>query len=247
MHIKAQEIRKAFGKRLVLDGLTLEVATGETVVIIGPSGSGKSTFLRCLNGLQSIDSGTIQIGDHKLEASNEKRFSPFSSEVRKVQGMIFQDFNLFPHMSVLGNVTEAPARVLKQSQTEARNLGLELLKKVGLESHANHYPSQLSGGQKQRVAIARALAMKPKVLLCDEVTSSLDPELKHEVLDVLEKLKSEGMTLLMVTHEIGFTKKAADKVVFLAEGKVVEEGPPQQILESPENSRIRTFISKLMS
>ncbi|NBS89195.1 amino acid ABC transporter ATP-binding protein [bacterium] len=247
MHIKAQEIRKAFGKRLVLDGLTLEVATGETVVIIGPSGSGKSTFLRCLNGLQSIDSGTIQIGDHKLEASNEKRFSPFSSEVRKVQGMIFQDFNLFPHMSVLGNVTEAPARVLKQSQTEARNLGLELLKKVGLESHANHYPSQLSGGQKQRVAIARALAMKPKVLLCDEVTSSLDPELKHEVLDVLEKLKSEGMTLLMVTHEIGFAKKAADKVVFLAEGKVVEEGPPQQILESPENSRIRTFISKLMS
>jgi len=247
MHIKAQEIRKAFGKRLVLDGLTLEVATGETVVIIGPSGSGKSTFWRCLNGLQSIDSGTIQIGDHKLEASNEKRFSPFSSEVRKVQGMIFQDFNLFPHMSVLGNVTEAPARVLKQSQTEARNLGLELLKKVGLESHANHYPSQLSGGQKQRVAIARALAMKPKVLLCDEVTSSLDPELKHEVLDVLEKLKSEGMTLLMVTHEIGFAKKAADKVVFLAEGKVVEEGPPQQILESPENSRIRTFISKLMS
>ena len=247
MHIKAQEIRKAFGKRLVLDGLTLEVATGETVVIIGPSGSGKSTFLRCLNGLQSIDSGTIQIGDHKLEASNEKRFSPFSSEVRKVQGMIFQDFNLFPHMSVLGNITEAPARVLKQSQTEARNLGLELLKKVGLESHANHYPSQLSGGQKQRVAIARALAMKPKVLLCDEVTSSLDPELKHEVLDVLEKLKSEGMTLLMVTHEIGFAKKAADKVVFLAEGKVVEEGPPQQILESPENSRIRTFISKLMN
>ena len=247
MNIKAQEIRKTFGKRLVLDGLTLEVATGETVVIIGPSGSGKSTFLRCLNGLQSIDSGTIQIGDHKLEASNEKRFSPFSSEVRKVQGMIFQDFNLFPHMSVLGNVTEAPARVLKQGQTEARNLGLELLKKVGLESHANHYPSQLSGGQKQRVAIARALAMKPKVLLCDEVTSSLDPELKHEVLDVLEKLKSEGMTLLMVTHEIGFAKKAADKVVFLAEGKVVEEGPPQQILESPENSRIRTFISKLMS
>ena len=247
MNIKAQEIRKTFGKRLVLDGLTLEVATGETVVIIGPSGSGKSTFLRCLNGLQSIDSGTIQIGDHKLEASNEKRFSPFSSEVRKVQGMIFQDFNLFPHISVLGNVTEAPARVLKQSQTEARNLGLELLKKVGLESHANHYPSQLSGGQKQRVAIARALAMKPKVLLCDEVTSSLDPELKHEVLDVLEKLKSEGMTLLMVTHEIGFAKKAADKVVFLAEGKVVEEGPPQQILESPENSRIRTFISKLMS
>jgi ABC-type polar amino acid transport system ATPase subunit len=247
MHIKAQEIRKAFGKRLVLDGLTLEVATGETVVIIGPSGSGKSTFLRCLNGLQSIDSGTIQIGNHQLEASNGKRFSPFSSEVRKVQGMIFQDFNLFPHMSVLGNITEAPARVLKQSQTEARNLGLELLKKVGLESHANHYPSQLSGGQKQRVAIARALAMKPKVLLCDEVTSSLDPELKHEVLDVLEKLKSEGMTLLMVTHEIGFAKKAADKVVFLAEGKVVEEGPPQQILESPENSRIRTFISKLMS
>ena len=247
MHINAHEIRKTFNARSVLDGLSLEVTSGETVVIIGPSGSGKSTLLRCLNGLQSFDSGTIQVGDHKLEASNEKRFSPFSSEVRKVQGMIFQDFNLFPHMSVLGNITEAPARVLKQSQTEARNLGLELLKKVGLESHANHYPSQLSGGQKQRVAIARALAMKPKVLLCDEVTSSLDPELKHEVLDVLEKLKSEGMTLLMVTHEIGFAKKAADKVVFLAEGKVVEEGPPQQILESPENSRIRTFISKLMS
>lgn len=247
MHINAHEIRKTFNARTVLDGLSLEVTSGETVVIIGPSGSGKSTLLRCLNGLQSFDSGTIQIGDHQLEASNGKRFSPFSSEVRKVQGMIFQDFNLFPHMSVLGNVTEAPARVLKQSQTEARNLGLELLKKVGLESHANHYPSQLSGGQKQRVAIARALAMKPKVLLCDEVTSSLDPELKHEVLDVLEKLKSEGMTLLMVTHEIGFAKKAADKVVFLAEGKVVEEGSPQQILESPENSRIRTFISKLMS
>lgn len=246
MHIKAQEIRKAFGERTVLDGLTLEAASGETVVLIGPSGSGKSTFLRCLNGLQSIDSGTIQVGDHKLEASNDKRFSPFSSEVRKVQGMIFQDFNLFPHMSVLGNVTEAPERVLKHNQAEARNIGLELLKKVGLESHANHYPAQLSGGQKQRVAIARALAMKPKVLLCDEVTSSLDPELKHEVLDVLEKLKSEGMTLLMVTHEIGFAKKAADKVVFIAEGKVVAEGPPRQILESPENLRIRTFISKLM-
>jgi len=247
MNIKAHQICKTLGKRPILDGLTLEVPSGETVVIIGPSGSGKSTFLRCLNGLQSIDSGSIQVGDYKLEASNEKRFSPFSSEIRKVQGMIFQDFNLFPHMSVLGNVTEAPSRVLKHNQADARNLGLELLKKVGLESHANHYPSQLSGGQKQRVAIARALAMKPKVLLCDEVTSSLDPELKHEVLDVLEKLKNEGMTLLMVTHEIGFAKKAADKVVFLAEGKVVEEGPPQQILESPENSRIRTFISKLMS
>lgn len=247
MHIKVQELRKTFGERTVLDGLTLEVPSGETVVIIGPSGSGKSTFLRCLNGLERFESGTIQVGDHKLEASNDKRFSPFSSEIRKVQGMIFQDFNLFPHMSVLGNVVEAPALVLKLSPMEARNLGLELLKKVGLESHANHYPSQLSGGQKQRVAIARALAMKPKVLLCDEVTSSLDPELKHEVLDVLEKLKSEGMTLLMVTHEIGFAKKAADKVVFIAEGKVVEEGPPRQILESPENSRIRTFISKLMS
>ncbi|NBR06434.1 MAG: amino acid ABC transporter ATP-binding protein [Planctomycetes bacterium] len=247
MHIKAHEIRKTFGERPILDGLNLEVSSGETVVIIGPSGSGKSTFLRCLNGLQSIDSGSIQVGDHKLEASNDKRFSPFSSEIRKVQGMIFQDFNLFPHMSVLGNVAEAPAKVLKQNQVDARNLGMELLKKVGLESHANHFPSQLSGGQKQRVAIARALAMKPKVLLCDEVTSSLDPELKHEVLDVLEKLKGEGMTLLMVTHEIGFAKKAADKVVFFAGGKVVEEGSPQEILESPENQRIRTFISKLMS
>ena len=247
MHIKARNIRKAFGDRPVLDGFNLEVASGETVVIIGPSGSGKSTFLRCLNGLQSIDSGTIEVGDHKLEASNGKRYSPFSSAIRKVQGMIFQDFNLFPHMSVLGNITEAPSKVLKQNRSEARQNALELLKKVGLESHANYYPAQLSGGQKQRVAIARALAMKPKVLLCDEVTSSLDPELKHEVLDVLEKLKSEGMTLLMVTHEIGFAKKAADKVVFIAEGKVLEEGAPKQILESPENQRIRTFISKLMS
>ena len=246
MHIKAKEIKKTFGNRMILDGFNLEVASGETVVVIGPSGSGKSTFLRCLNGLQSIDSGSIEIGEHRLEPATSESFTPFSPKLRKMQGMVFQDFNLFPHMSVLGNVSEAPAMVDKIPRNEARQLSLELLKKVGLENHANHYPSQLSGGQKQRVAIARALAMKPKVLLCDEVTSSLDPELKHEVLDVLEKLKNDGMTLLMVTHEIGFAKKAADRVVFIAEGKVVEDGPPEKVLENPENQRLRSFISRLL-
>ena len=241
--IEVKNLVKSFQGVTILKGISTLFEAGKTNLIIGQSGSGKTVMLKSLLGIHVPDSGAISFdGRIYAELSNDER-----REVRTEIGMVFQAFNLFPHMSVLGNVTEAPARVLKQSQTEARNLGLELLKKVGLESHANHYPSQLSGGQKQRVAIARALAMKPKVLLCDEVTSSLDPELKHEVLDVLEKLKSEGMTLLMVTHEIGFAKKAADKVVFLAEGKVVEEGPPRQILESPENSRIRTFISKLMN
>ncbi len=247
MKIIAREIRKTFGTRIILDGLDLQVNSGETVVLLGPSGSGKSTFLRCLNGLQNFDSGSIQVGDHTLDPISSAQFSPFNSTVRKVSGIVFQDFNLFPHRTVLGNVMEAPQTVLKMNRSEAKIQALELLSKVGLISHANYFPSQLSGGQKQRVAIARALAMKPKVLLCDEITSSLDPELKVEVLEVLEKLKSEGLTLLMVTHEIGFAKKAADKVIFLAEGKVVEEGPPDQVLKNPIHSRTQAFLSKLLA
>jgi polar amino acid transport system ATP-binding protein len=243
MQIAVTNVAKQFGDRRVLDGVSLSVSAGETVALIGPSGSGKSTLLRCLNGLNTFDAGEIQVGAHVLKPASANGVNAAACrQVRRMLGMIFQDFQLFPHLTALQNVIEAPLRVLKLSKPAAVERGMRLLQCVGLGDRAAAYPRQLSGGQKQRVAIARALAMEPHGLLCDEITSALDPELKNEVLTVLEDLKRDGMTLLMVTHEIGFARRAADRVVVLADGKIIEAGPPQQVLDQPEAERTRLFL-----
>lgn len=239
--IELTDLCKRYGPRTVLDRVSLQVPAGEAVAIIGPSGSGKSTLLRCINGLHRWDSGRVRVGPHTIEALDPaRRVWP---QVRRLVGMIFQDFQLFPHLTALENVAEAPQRVLRWTRSRAHQRAKELLELVGLAERAAAYPQQLSGGQKQRVAIARALAMQPQALLCDEITSALDPELKQEVLRVLEGLKRDGLTLLMVTHEIGFARRAADRVVVLAEGRVIEEGPPQQVLDAPQNERTRQLLA----
>ncbi len=245
MQVTLSNIRKRFGQRQVLDGVSLSIQAGETVAVIGPSGGGKSTLLRCLNGLTALDEGQVQVGPHVLSPATARR-DPAIQQVRRLFGMIFQDFQLFPHLSVLENIIEAPLRVLGQKRAQAVARAGQLLHRVGLAEHAGAWPQQLSGGQKQRVAIARALAMEPRGLLCDEITSALDPELKMDVLRVLEDLKRDGLTLIMVTHEIGFARRAADRVVFLADGKIVEEGPPALVLEQPTSERIRTFLSRVL-
>jgi polar amino acid transport system ATP-binding protein len=247
MRIEAANLTKRYGDRSVLTGINLSVAAGETVALIGPSGGGKSTLLRCLNGLNSFDGGSIRVGPHLLTAAESGRSTPAVAQVRRLLGMIFQDFQLFPHLTALGNVVEAPMQVLKRSRAEAEQQGLQLLTRVGLAGRASAYPNELSGGQKQRVAIARALAMEPRGLLCDEITSALDPELKGEVLDVLVSLKRDGLTLLLVTHEIGFARRAADRVVVLADGGVVEEGPPEKIFDRPKTERTRQFLSRVLA
>lgn len=245
--ITVKHLTKRFGSNLILDDISVDVTAGETVALIGPSGGGKSTLLRCLNCLNTFDSGEIRVGPFTLRpAVNGKSSGTETLQVRRLLGMIFQDFQLFPHLTALQNVTEAPVQVLNLSISEARERGLKLLDRVGLSARAHAYPHQLSGGQKQRVAIARALAMEPKGLLCDEITSALDPELKGEVLDVLEGLKKEGLTLLMVTHEIGFARRAADRVLVLAGGKIIENGPPSQVIDAPQNARTQTFLSRVL-
>jgi polar amino acid transport system ATP-binding protein len=245
--IAVDGVAKRYGERAVLGGVSLTVAAGETVALIGPSGGGKSTLLRCLNGLCSFDAGEIRVGPHRLPAAQSGRLTPATAKVRRMLGMVFQDFQLFPHLTALGNVTEAPVRVLGRGRAEAVKRGRQLLDRVGLSGHADAYPNQLSGGQKQRVAIARALAMEPRGLLCDEITSALDPELKGEVLDVLLDLKRDGLTLLLVTHEIGFARRSADRVVVLADGAIVEEGPAAQVIDSPRTERTRGFLSRVMA
>ena len=245
MRIEVTNLAKRYGSRKVLTGVNLTVAAGETVALIGPSGGGKSTLLRCLNGLNSFDGGSIRVGPHVLTASESGHSSPAVAQVRRLLGMIFQDFQLFPHLTALGNVIEAPTTVLGQDRIDAEKRGLHLLTRVGLAGHADAYPSQLSGGQKQRVAIARALAMEPRGLLCDEITSALDPELKGEVLDVLAGLKRDGLTLLLVTHEMGFARRAADRVVVLADGRIVEEGPPEAVLDHPRHERTQHFLRRV--
>lgn len=247
MRIEVNNLTKRYGGRPVLTGVNLSVAAGETVALIGPSGGGKSTLLRCLNGLNSFDGGSIHVGPHLLTAAESGRSTPAVGQVRRMLGMIFQDFQLFPHLTALGNVVEAPIQVLKLAPEEAEKRGLQLLSRVGLAERAHHYPNQLSGGQKQRVAIARALAMEPRGLLCDEITSALDPELKGEVLDVLVSLQCDGLTLLLVTHEIGFARRAADRVVVLADGGIVEEGPPDEIFDRPKADRTRHFLSRVLA
>jgi len=247
MRIVLSGLRKSFGGRMVLDGIGLTVEPGETVALIGPSGGGKSTLLRCVNGLTSFDAGAVAVGEHRLGPGPMRNANAEAAfRIRRLLGMIFQDFQLFPHLTALQNVAEAPARVLGRPRGEALAAGRRLLERVGLLSHADAYPRQLSGGQKQRVAIARALAMSPQGLLCDEITSALDPELKSEVLAVLEDLRREGITLLTVTHEIGFARRAADRIVVLDQGRIIEDGPPGQVLDDPRTPRTRQFLSQIL-
>jgi ABC-type polar amino acid transport system ATPase subunit len=242
--VTLEKVTKRFGDRLVLNEISLTVNPGELVALIGPSGGGKSTLLRCINGLNTFDGGEIRVGPHVLRPG--VKGGDGVRPLRRLFGMVFQDFQLFPHLNVLQNVTEAPVRVLGVSNAEARERGLALLKRVGLADRAEGMPHHLSGGQKQRVAIARALAMQPRGLLCDEITSALDPELKNEVLEVLEALKWDGMTLLMVTHEIGFARRAADRVVVLADGRIIEDGPPAQVLDCPQSARTQLFLRRVL-
>lgn len=230
--IKVEDLHKSFGNQEVLKGITTTIKQGEVVAIIGPSGSGKSTFLRCLNLLEEPTKGRIWIGDEEI---TDKKTNIM--KVRQHVGMVFQHFHLFPHMTVLENVTYAPVKVKGVAKAEAEVKGIELLKKVGLEQKANEYPSRLSGGQKQRVAIARALAMSPDVMLFDEPTSALDPEMVKEVLEVMKALAHTGMTMAIVTHEMGFAREVADRVLFLDGGQLIEDAPPQQFFSSPKSKR----------
>ncbi|OSS41213.1 Glutamine transport ATP-binding protein GlnQ [Desulfurella amilsii] len=239
--IDAKNVKKSFGKNLVLKGVSLSVKPKEVVVIMGASGSGKSTFLRCLNGLEKVDSGEIYINN--VEITHNKTNLNL---VRREVGMVFQHFNLFAHLTVIDNITIGPIKVLGKSKEEAHRLALELLKKVGLEEKANHYADELSGGQQQRVAIARALAMNPIVMLFDEPTSALDPEMVGEVLNVMRNLAKEGMTMIVVTHEMGFAREVGDRVVFMDDGQIVEEGTPQEIFTNPKQERTKLFISKIL-
>ncbi|MFM8253027.1 MAG: amino acid ABC transporter ATP-binding protein [Planctomycetota bacterium] len=243
-HITITNLSKRYGSRTVLDGISLQIEPGETVALIGPSGGGKSTLLRCLNGLSSFDSGTIQVGTHTLGPSSSRATL---SAVRRIFGMIFQDFQLFPHMTALQNVMEAPLQVAREPRDRARRRAIELLSQVGLSDHQDAFPQQLSGGQKQRVAIARALAMEPRGLLCDEITSALDPELKADVLAALVGLKQQGLTLIVVTHEILFARRAADRVCILADGQIIEQGPPEQVLVNPQTDRAKKFLSDVLA
>ena len=240
--IEADRINKIFpdGVQALCDFST-RIRRSEVVVVIGPSGAGKSTFLRCLNGLEDFDSGTITIDGIPLDDNKENRF-----EIRKEVGMVFQLFNLFPHMTVLENVNLAQMLVRKKNHNEATKVTMSLLEKVGIPEKAQSYPSQLSGGQQQRVAIARALAMVPKVMLFDEATSALDPEMIGEVLDVMKTLAREGMTMVVVTHEMGFAREVGDRVIFMDEGRTVEEGSVQQIFSNPQKERTKQFISQIL-
>jgi polar amino acid transport system ATP-binding protein len=252
--VRFRGVHKAFGDNVVLSDLDLDVEPGERVVIIGPSGSGKTTILRVLMTLERPDAGTIQVGGQHLyhEERGREQLRPAREkhirEVRSHIGMVFQHFNLFPHMSALENITLAPVQVHGRSKDEAHRLGLELLEKVGLAEHANHTPGELSGGQKQRVAIARALATEPSVMLFDEVTSALDPELVGDVLGVLRDIAEEGRTtMLLVTHEMGFASEVADRVLMFDEGRILEEGTPDQLLRAPQQQRTKDFLGAVFA
>jgi ABC-type polar amino acid transport system ATPase subunit len=240
--IEINGVHKRFGRLEALRGVSLEVVKGQVVVILGPSGSGKSTLLRSINGLESIDAGRITVDGVETHASRETLL-----QVRRVTGMVFQQFNLFPHMTTLRNVTLGPIHVQRKSKGEAEAIAKALLAKVGLPDKAQAYPAQLSGGQQQRVAIARSLAMNPKVMLFDEPTSALDPELIKEVLDVMKALARDGMTMVVVTHEIGFAKEVADKVVFIDHGQIVEEAPAERFFSQPGQERTKLFLSNILS
>lgn len=239
--ISVQDLHKSFKKNEVLKGINSEIKQGEVVVVIGPSGSGKSTFLRCLNLLEVPTSGRIFFEGQDITDPKNDLY-----QMREKMGMVFQNFNLFPNMTVLDNITLAPIKVKKMSKAEAETVGQQLLAKVGLADKANAYPQSLSGGQKQRIAIARALAMQPDVMLFDEPTSALDPEMVGEVLSVMLDLAKEGMTMVIVTHEMGFAKEVGDRVLFMDEGIVMEEGTPAAIFDDPQNPRTVSFLSKVL-
>ncbi|MFL5970553.1 MAG: amino acid ABC transporter ATP-binding protein [Gaiellaceae bacterium] len=249
--MRADKVQKRFGRLEVLKGVSLEVRAGETVCIIGPSGSGKTTFIRCINHLEKIDSGRIEVNGHligyrerngKLVEDSERNIARQRTEI----GMVFQRFNLFPHKTALENVIEAPVHVLGTPKEQAVGLGKALLERVGLADKIDTYPGKLSGGQQQRVAIARALAMGPALMLFDEATSALDPETIGEVLSVMEELARAGTTMIVVTHEMGFARQAASRVVMMDDGQIIEEGPPEHFFEAPEHERTKQFLSKIL-
>ena len=241
--ISAKDLQKHFGGHTIkaLDGVSADIHEGEVVVVIGPSGSGKSTFLRCLNLLEDPTGGQIFFRGEEITGKGVN-----INAHRQKMGMVFQHFNLFPHMTILKNMTLAPMQLLKKSKAEAEAKAMALLQRVGLADRANAYPSQLSGGQKQRVAIVRALAMEPDVMLFDEPTSALDPEMVGEVLTVMQELAKEGMTMVVVTHEMGFAKEVGDRVLFMDEGKLVEEGSPQELFTNPSHPRLKDFLAKVL-
>ncbi|MGO8946664.1 MAG: amino acid ABC transporter ATP-binding protein [Ktedonobacterales bacterium] len=250
--VDARDVHKNFHNNEVLRGVTMQVARREVVVIIGPSGSGKTTFLRCINHLEKINRGRIYIEGQLvgyretpnggIAEDSEKNVAQMRSEI----GMVFQRFNLFPHMTALENIIEAPIQVKHQSHEQARARAMELLRKVGLEAKADAYPARLSGGQQQRVAIARALAMDPKLMLFDEATSALDPELVGDVLKVMRQLAEEGMTMVVVTHEMGFAREVADRVLFMDGGTILEQGSPDQVFSAPQHERTKTFLGQIL-
>jgi len=239
--IKIDNLKKSFGDLEVLKDMNVKVDEQEVVCVIGPSGSGKSTFLRCINRLEEPTGGSIYIQGNNITDPKKN-----INEMRKNLGMVFQQFNLFPHMTVLQNITAAPKRLNRKSLEEANNLGMQLLEKVGLSEKADVYPDNLSGGQKQRVAIARALAMEPSIMLFDEPTSALDPEMVGDVLEVMKDLAKEGMTMIIVTHEMGFAREVADRVIFMDAGYIVEEGRPADIFDDPQEERTQAFLSKVL-
>jgi glutamine transport system ATP-binding protein len=239
--IKVTNLKKSYGDLEVLKGIDVHIKEREVVVVIGPSGSGKSTFLRCLNLLEDFNEGEVIIDGFNLKDKNTD-----INKVREEVGMVFQRFNLFPHMTVLDNITLAPVKVRKWSMEKAKQKALELLVKVGLQDKAHVYPDSLSGGQAQRVAIARALAMEPKVMLFDEPTSALDPEMVGEVLAVMKQLAQEGMTMVVVTHEMGFAREVGDRVIFMDGGYIIEEGKPSEIFDNPKHERTKSFLSKVL-
>ncbi len=239
--IKVQNLSKSFGKNVILKDISVDIYKGDVVCVVGPSGSGKSTFLRCLNRLEEPSAGQILVDDVNICDKNVD-----IDKHRQKMGMVFQQFNLFPNMSVLKNLTIAPIKLQKKSKQEATEYALELLEKVGLSDRANDYPTRLSGGQQQRIAIVRALCMKPEVMLFDEPTSALDPEMVGEVLNVMRDLANQKMTMIVVTHEMGFAKEVANRVMFLDKGEFLEESSPKEFFENPKNERLRIFLSKVI-
>lgn len=239
--LSIEHLKKSYDDNLILDDINLEVHQGEVIVLVGPSGCGKSTMLRCINALEPIQGGEIKLNGEKIDPKNKN-----IAELRQKIGMVFQSYELFPHLTVLDNILLAPMKVQKRKKEEAEKEAMALLERVGLAEKAKSYPRQLSGGQKQRVAIIRSMAMNPDVILFDEPTSALDPEMVGEVLNVMRDLAKEHMTMVVVTHEMGFAREVSDRVIFMAEGKIVEEGTPEEIFTAPKTERLQTFLSKVL-